>query len=101
MSSETVTSHAPQLPGSDRDRGKRRGRVATLDPSTTMHDTTTTRTSTARVSIEQAEAWALSYLRHAPLSLCLRELNRLLAMVAVDAELGVPPGPVLDVGCGD
>jgi SAM-dependent methyltransferase len=33
--------------------------------------------------------------------LCLRELNRLLAMVAIDGELGPPPGPVLDVGCGD
>jgi SAM-dependent methyltransferase len=48
-----------------------------------------------------AERWALAYLRHAPLSLCLRELNRLLAMVAVDEQLGTPPGPVLDVGCGD
>jgi SAM-dependent methyltransferase len=52
-------------------------------------------------SPEQVEAWARAYLRHAPLSLCLRELNRLLAMVAVDAALGVPAGPVLDVGCGD
>ncbi len=49
----------------------------------------------------QVEAWALAYLRHAPLSLCLRELNRLLAMHLVDAELGTPAGPVLDVGCGD
>ena len=55
----------------------------------------------ARVDRDQAEAWALAYLRHAPLSLCLRELNRLLGMVAVDAKLGVPRGPVLDVGCGD
>jgi SAM-dependent methyltransferase len=55
----------------------------------------------APVSREQAEAWALAYLRHAPLSLCLRELNRLLAMVAVEGELGLPQGPVLDVGCGD
>ncbi len=52
-------------------------------------------------SPEQVEAWARAYLKHAPLSLCLRELNRLLAMVAVDAALGIPPGPVLDVGCGD
>lgn len=55
----------------------------------------------ARVTFEQAEEWALAYLRHAPLSLCLRELNRLLAMVAVEHELGLPRGPVLDVGCGD
>jgi SAM-dependent methyltransferase len=48
-----------------------------------------------------AERWALAYLRHAPLSLCLRELNRLLAMIAVDEQVGAPPGPVLDVGCGD
>jgi SAM-dependent methyltransferase len=53
------------------------------------------------VTPEQAETWALAYLRHAPLSLCLRELNRLLGMVAVEEELGVPAGPVLDVGCGD
>lgn len=57
--------------------------------------------SGARVSEAQAEAWALAYLRHAPLSLCLRELNRLLAMVAVEGELGLPEGPMLDVGCGD
>lgn len=49
----------------------------------------------------QVEKWALAYLRHAPLSLCLRELNRLLAMQLVEHELGAPSGPVLDVGCGD
>lgn len=72
--------------------------MATLESRSMKHDAATT---TTHASIEQAERWALSYLRHAPLSLCLRELNRLLAMVAVDAELGVPRGPVLDVGCGD
>jgi SAM-dependent methyltransferase len=41
--------------------------------------------------------WALAYLRHAPLSLCLREINRLVAFTAVAGERG----PVLDVGCGD
>jgi SAM-dependent methyltransferase len=41
--------------------------------------------------------WALAYLRHAPLSLTLREINRLVALEVV----GGSRGPVLDVGCGD
>lgn len=41
--------------------------------------------------------WALAYLRHAPLSLTLREINRLVALETV----GKHEGPVLDVGCGD
>lgn len=41
--------------------------------------------------------WALAYLRHAPLSLTLREINRLVALETV----GKHAGPVLDVGCGD
>lgn len=41
--------------------------------------------------------WALAYLRHAPMSLTLREVNRL---VAVEA-LGPVDGATLDVGCGD
>ena len=41
--------------------------------------------------------WALAYLRHAPLSLTLREINRLVALESV----GKHSGPVLDVGCGD
>jgi SAM-dependent methyltransferase len=41
--------------------------------------------------------WALAYLRHAPLSLSLREINRLVAMQTVAGG----KGPVLDVGCGD
>jgi len=41
--------------------------------------------------------WALAYLRHAPLSLALREINRLVAFTAVAGDRG----PVLDVGCGD
>lgn len=41
--------------------------------------------------------WALAYLRHAPLSLTLREINRLVALESV----GKHKGPVLDVGCGD
>jgi len=48
-------------------------------------------------SIEQIERWATAYLRHAPLSLTLREINRLVAIEAVRTERG----PVLDVGCGD
>src|SRR5262249_9615773 len=41
--------------------------------------------------------WAMAYLRHAPLSLAVREINRLVAFTAVAGE----HGPVLDVGCGD
>ena len=48
-------------------------------------------------SAEQIERWATAYLRHAPLSLTLREINRLVAIEAVSNSRG----PVLDVGCGD
>jgi SAM-dependent methyltransferase len=48
-------------------------------------------------SAEQLHTWALAYLRHAPMSLTLREVNRL---VAVEA-LGPVDGTTLDVGCGD
>ena len=41
--------------------------------------------------------WAIAYLRHAPLSLAVREINRLVAFQAVAGR----HGPVLDVGCGD
>ncbi|MEO8845537.1 MAG: class I SAM-dependent methyltransferase [Kofleriaceae bacterium] len=44
--------------------------------------------------------WALAYLRHAPLSLSLREINRLVAFQSFQARQP-KPGPVLDVGCGD
>lgn len=46
---------------------------------------------------EDLERWVLAYLRHAPLSLTLREINRLIAIEAVTGN----HGPVLDVGCGD
>ena len=48
-------------------------------------------------SDEEIERWARAYLRHAPLSLVLREINRLVAVEAVASDRG----PVLDVGCGD
>lgn len=41
------------------------------------------------------------YLAHAPLALCLRELNRLVALRWIEATYGVLEGPILDVGCGD
>jgi len=41
------------------------------------------------------------YLTHAPLALCLRELNRLVALRWLEASYGRLEGPVLDVGCGD
>jgi SAM-dependent methyltransferase len=48
-------------------------------------------------SDDETLRWAFAYLRHAPLSLALREINRL---VALESVTGVR-GPVLDVGCGD
>jgi len=48
-------------------------------------------------SDDEVLRWALAYLRHAPLSLTLREINRLVALEVV----GKHRGPVLDVGCGD
>lgn len=50
-----------------------------------------------RVGAELPDRLALAYLRHAPLSLALREINRLLAFEAVASG----EGPILDVGCGD
>jgi len=44
--------------------------------------------------------WALAYLRHAPLSLSLREINRLVAFQSFQTRQP-KQGPVLDVGCGD
>lgn len=46
---------------------------------------------------EDIERWIYAYLEHAPLSLTLREINRLIAVEAVASGAG----PVLDVGCGD
>src|SRR5262245_34033727 len=48
-------------------------------------------------SDDEVLRWALAYLRHAPLSLTLREINRLVALETI----GKHRGPVLDVGCGD
>src|SRR4051812_40832301 len=41
--------------------------------------------------------WIRAYLKHAPLPLALREINRLIAVDTVASG----KGPVLDVGCGD
>ena len=46
---------------------------------------------------DEVRRWIYAYLRHAPLSLTLREINRL---VAVDA-VATNKGAILDVGCGD
>jgi SAM-dependent methyltransferase len=51
----------------------------------------------ASPSEAEVERWALAYLRHAPLSLALREINRLIAFEAIARR----EGRVLDVGCGD
>jgi hypothetical protein len=48
-------------------------------------------------SDDEIERWVLAYLKHAPLSLTLREINRLIAIEAV----ATGKGPILDVGCGD
>ena len=59
-----------------------------------------TSTAKARSTVpddDEILKWARAYLRHAPLSLTLREINRLVAFTAVAGERG----PVLDVGCGD
>jgi SAM-dependent methyltransferase len=48
-------------------------------------------------SADDIERWIYAYLEHAPLSLTLREINRLIAIEAV----GSARRPVLDVGCGD
>jgi len=46
---------------------------------------------------DDIERWIYAYLKHAPLSLTLREINRLIAIESVARG----DGPVLDVGCGD
>ena len=48
-------------------------------------------------SAEELDRWIYAYLQHAPLSLTLREINRLIAIEAVSKG----NRPVLDVGCGD
>jgi hypothetical protein len=48
-------------------------------------------------STADIERWIYAYLSHAPLSLTLREINRLIAIEAVASG----KQPVLDVGCGD
>ncbi len=48
-------------------------------------------------SPDDIERWIYAYLEHAPLSLTLREINRLIAIESVASARG----PVLDVGCGD
>jgi len=48
-------------------------------------------------SDDDIASWVRAYLTHAPLSLALREINRLIAIEAVASG----KGPILDVGCGD
>ena len=49
-------------------------------------------------SADQIEKLSTSYIRHAPVSLAIRELNRLLIMQSL---IKGQKTPVLDVGCGD
>ena len=64
--------------------------VRDVEPST---DQTETRAPAPAL----VEKWVYAYLKHAPLPLALREINRLIAIEAVAGGAG----PVLDVGCGD
>lgn len=70
-------------------------------PQVVSHDfapVTTEAPEEARAkSAGELERWIYAYLSHAPLSLTLREINRLIAIEAVSTG----NGPVLDVGCGD
>jgi SAM-dependent methyltransferase len=51
---------------------------------------------------ERKSRWALEYLKQAPLALCIRELNRLVALdTLVDLQGLGRHDRVLDVGCGD
>lgn len=54
------------------------------------------------VSDKRLSQLSLAYLKQAPISLCVREINRLLAIEELDAAdpCGVR-SPILDVGCGD
>lgn len=54
-----------------------------------------------QVTEEELRRWIATYVRHAPPSLCVRELNRMLAMRTLWATWPDSAGPILDVGCGD
>ncbi len=56
--------------------------------------------SRAALDPRRIRAWSLAYLRQAPLSLCLRELHRLVAVELLEVDQPRRT-PVLDVGCGD
>lgn len=63
--------------------------------------TTSEDDSAARRGATQLDQWVLGYLRHAPVSLCVREINRLIALSAFDRDAKPPRPATLDVGCGD
>lgn len=51
---------------------------------------------------DQRSRWILAYLRHSPFALCLREINRLLALESLTGVTALGKDDrVLDVGCGD
>ncbi len=52
------------------------------------------------VSRRELRRWISRYVRHAPPSLCLREINRMIAMRELWQERP-PTNKILDVGCGD
>jgi SAM-dependent methyltransferase len=52
------------------------------------------------VSRHELRRWISRYVRHAPPSLCLREINRMIAMRELWQERS-PKNKILDVGCGD
>ncbi len=66
-------------------------------PNPDIRMTTEPPDAARRVNADDLDRWIREYLKHAPLSLTLREINRLVAIEA----MGDSRGPVLDVGCGD
>jgi SAM-dependent methyltransferase len=71
--------------------------VATVSPHDDDEPATIPPDDVQTPSDDDIERWVRAYLRHAPLSLTLREINRLIAIEAVAKN----KGPILDVGCGD
>jgi ubiquinone/menaquinone biosynthesis C-methylase UbiE len=76
-----------------------------MNPSPThshLYVRSNTQSTSFPIPQDRFEQIARAYVRQAPVSLCLRELNRLIAIEMVDSQDGeTPRTPVLDVGCGD
>jgi SAM-dependent methyltransferase len=57
--------------------------------------------SAAGLSVDQVEDILAVYLRHAPLALSIREINRIVAIHHYINMFDELPSPILDAGCGD